>query len=99
MRGIWEQFGRHLPPFEVLFNTLFFGYIATHARGLGRSLRFMHAQTTLRQNVYECARLRISGFFFSHFLPSSQIKVSRALSASFCVRRVVQLFCFMLLVF
>ena len=30
---------------------------------------------------------------------SSQIKVSRALSASFCVQLVVQLFCFMLLVF
>ena len=29
---------------------------------------------------------------------SSQIKVSRALSASFCVQLVVQLFCFMLVV-
>ena len=35
MRGIWEQFGRHVFLFEVLFNTLFFGDIATHARGLG----------------------------------------------------------------
>ena len=32
---------------------------------------------TPRQNVYACARLSISGLFFSHI--SSQIKVSRAL--------------------
>ena len=32
-----NKFWEYLPPFEVLFNALFLGYIATHARGLGRS--------------------------------------------------------------
>ena len=54
-----------------------------------------HLQTTPRQNVYACARLSISGHFFSHTFQSK----SSARSASFCVQLVVQLFCFILLVF
>ena len=44
-----------------------------------------------RQNVYACARLSISGLFFSHTFQSDQ-----SLPRAPCVQRVVQLFCFML---
>ena len=51
------------------------------------------SRTTPRQNVYACARLSTSGLFFSHTFQSKSPR------ASFCVQLVVQLFCFMLLLF
>ena len=58
----------------------------------------MWYKSTLRQNVYACARLRISGHFFSHTFQSDPIKDSPARSALFCVQLVIQFLCFMLLV-
>ena len=53
--------------------------------------RYNTAAKRLRMRQVEHFR----SLFQSHF----PVKVSRALSASFCVQLVVQLFCFMLLVF
>ena len=62
-----------------------------------RRVRVVYHLPTPRQNVYACARLSISGHLFSHTFQSDH-SLPRAL-ASFCVQPVVQLFCFMLLVF
>ena len=40
-------------------------------------------KSTLRQNVYACARLRISGHFFSHTFQSDQ-RLPRALGFILC---------------
>ena len=65
--------------------------------------------TTLMAGPFNTAAKRLRMLQVEHFRSlltvsisvtlSSQIKVSRAFSASFCVQLVVQLFCFMLLVF
>ena len=48
---------------------------------------------TSRQNLYACARLSISGLFFRHIFQADRARLH------FCVQLVVQLFCFILLVF
>ena len=53
--------------------------------------RPLGSSSTPRQNVYACARLSISGLFFSHTFQSDIKSPARS-----CVQRVVQLFCFML---
>ena len=45
MRGIWEHFEGSCLRSRIYPTPCFFEYIATHPRGLGRSLRFTHAQT------------------------------------------------------
>ena len=45
MRGIWEHFGGAASVRGFIQHPVFFESMATHARGLGRSLRFTHAQT------------------------------------------------------
>ena len=55
---------------------------------------FAHTNTAAKRlRMLQVEHFR--SLFQSHF----PVKVSRALSASFCVQLVVQLFCFMLLVF
>ena len=45
MRGIWEHVGGSCLRSRFYSTPCFFDSMATHARGLGRSLRFTHAQT------------------------------------------------------
>ena len=45
MRAIWEHFGGSCLRSRFCSTPCFFESMATHARGLGRSLRFTHAQT------------------------------------------------------
>ena len=60
MRGIWEHFGGSCLCSRFYSTPCFFESMATHARGLGRSLRFTHAQTNF---MHVCAFLWMCMFF------------------------------------
>ena len=62
---------------------------------VGRVVCYQHRGNTAAKRL----RMRQVKHFRSHFQSHFPVKVSHAHLASFCVQLVVQLFCFMLLVF
>ena len=59
------------------------GMLWQKARFVCEFFSFVVEPTTPRQNVYECARLSISGLFFSHTF-QSDLSLPRALGFTLC---------------